>query len=136
MYAHYDDILALTDKEPSWWDSGVPRYRAYSPAAISDIYARETALAEVRDQDTGKPFEVDVHSREPGSLRKGIAAGRLPIGDPPNDGSSHAGASMTAFQVRVIEYWSRDIAAGVPWTRDASLEVDLEDAGYAREAGR
>lgn len=135
MHAHFQDILALTDKEPAWWDGGVPRYCPYSPEAISDVYARETALAEVLDQESGRRFKVAVHSRDAGALRKAIDGGRLPIGDPPNDGSS-AGASMTALQARVVQYWSRAIAAGIPWNRDESLERDLEDAAAIRRQAR
>lgn len=132
MYPCYRDLLDLTEKPPIWWLNGVPRWCAFAPAEVSP-YAREVALVLVRSQTTGTAYTVAIeHRPQPSldlsskpSLADTIPGGWVPYGDPPNDGEDHEGATMTALQIEVIEYWRRN--ASLAWERDASLEVALQD---------
>ncbi|MBX3528637.1 MAG: hypothetical protein KF904_20750 [Rhodoblastus sp.] len=153
MHNDYSDITSRIAEAPSWFDTnGVPRYGAFTPRALPDIYCDECALVEIACQDCGQRYKVAFSSGQMDRLRNAMRAtadltsiDRRPIatsikkaeigyGDPPNclhkDGC--AGATMTSDAVRVLEYWSRfdreapnQPAKTVGWTRDRSLEIDF-----------
>lgn len=95
----YDDILALTDREPQWYDEcRVPRFCEFHPSALNSIYAREAALVEVACQVCARLFLVaekwdlldyDLDQNNPASrpASERVKAGHIITGgDPPNHG--------------------------------------------------
>jgi hypothetical protein len=126
MHQHYEDILDRIDEPPTWFDEqGVPRYGAFSPNRLSNIYAREAALAEITCQGCGRPFNVAMDSRYAGKGRglcDEIRLGRLHYGDPPNVRCCAAGPTMNSVMRCVLEYWSRDSELRTEWQRDPAYE--------------
>lgn len=131
MHHDYQDLLALTDQPPVFWQQGgVPRFTVFSPEAAPDIYADEAALVQIRCQACGHPFDVcftssalDRLTRSFRSTRSAskaakigekfriseqIKAGALQYGDPPNIGCCPAGPTMSSEAVRVIEFHRRN----------------------------
>lgn len=124
MKSSYHDILSRISEPPSWFDKhGVPRYEAFSPEAVADVYTREIALFEVRCQACGRVFKVSRSGRtigDPHSLTSSIDARRLCYGDPPAVGCCPTGAVMNSVPVRVLELWRR---RGIEkWERDRSRD--------------
>ena len=126
MRHHYGDILERIDEPPAWFDEqGVPRYGAFAPYELGNVYAREAALAEISCQDCGRPFTVamdDRYGAKGHGLCDRIRLGRLHYGDPPNVGCCDAGATMNSVMHRVLEYWSFDTELGFEWKRDPAYE--------------
>src|SRR5262249_25591661 len=105
-----------------------------------DIYASEVALAEITCQGCGRGFRVAFSQANSPSttVAEAIKTKTLHYGDPPNVGCCGAGPTMNSEPRRVIEYWHRhrqeyvqgnrivDSSAYMKWTRDHSLEVDIE----------
>lgn len=122
MHQHYEDILDRIDEPPTWFDEqGVPRYGAFSPDRLNNIYAHEAALAEITCQGCGRPFSVAMDGRYAGKGRglcDDIRLGRLHYGDPPNMRCCAAGPTMNSVTHRVLEYWSRDSELRLDWQRD------------------
>lgn len=131
MHHDYQDILALTDQPPVFWQQGgVPRFAAFSPQAVPDIYADEAALVQIRCQVCGHPFDVCFTSSATDRLARSfrvarnaskaakiseryriseqVRAGTLHYGDPPNVGCCPAGPTMSSEAVRVIEFHRRN----------------------------
>lgn len=131
MRGHYQDILDRIDEPPAWFDDyGVPRFGDFSPRHLSNIYAREAALAEVSCQACGCMFKValtDAFATKSSSLSDEIRLGRVHYGDPPNVHCCDAGATMNSVMHRIVEYWSRDYDVSVGWQRDPTFEGKVAD---------
>lgn len=152
MHNAYQDIRTLTTEEPQWWDErAVPRYCAFSPQHIANIYAEEAVLMLVTCQGCGREFRVamsqDVLERHGGrtiapgdpismaldavdadahrgsTLAELISKRELHYGDPPNSDCCASGPTMNSEPRRVIEYWSS--RRGNTWVRDPELEIDI-----------
>ncbi len=141
MHHDYKDIRDKIPEEPQWFDeNAVPRYCAFAPTEVADIYAREAALVLIRCQDCQHPFKVAfVHNRmndvmrhmakmEPITLADLIRGKTLHYGDPPNIGCCAAGPTMNCDDIRVLEYWRKNKA--LEWERDKSLEIPLDEVDH------
>jgi hypothetical protein len=123
VFQCYEDILSRIAEEPIWFDEhAVPRFCDFAPDKLANIYARETALAEVTCQVCKRLFRVAFSKAnwQSGTIADAIRSRTLHFGDPPNVcccGNMH----MNSEPRRVVEYWRRDDA----WTRDHSLEIDI-----------
>ncbi len=126
MRHHYSDIRDRINELPMWFDEhGVPRYGAFSPDRLSNIYAREAALAEISCQSCGRPFNVAMDNTYAGKGRglcDEIRLGRLHYGDPPNTRCCATGATMNSVMHRVLEYWLHDLEIHSGWQRDPAFE--------------
>jgi hypothetical protein len=124
MNRSYDDVLALTDRKPSFFQAGgFPRWEDFRPGASTDVYARDCAIAEIACQLCDTRFHVlmESTSRDRRTIREEIHDRTLAYRDPPNVGCCSGGPSMTSETVRVLECWER--MEGFQWRRDASAEV-------------
>ena len=135
MFNGYEDITDRIGEPPKWWDEvGVPRYADFSPYLIWNIYAHETALVEIACSACWSRFQVAFSNRSVWpevlgnckTIAEAIEKGKLHYGDPPNYGNCEAGASMTCYDLRVLQYWLRSIPMR-SWTRDSRLEIELPD---------
>lgn len=123
MHTEYFDIIEKISEPPKWFDeNAVPRYCAFSPQRVADIYAREAVLFMIECQACSHKFTVCLTGRGRG-LAEEISKGELHYGDPPNVECCRAGPSMNCVDLRVIEYWRR--GAHLNWERDQSLEIEL-----------
>src|SRR5262245_5664443 len=126
MRQHYKDILDRIEEIPAWFDEyGVPRFEEFSPARVSNIYAREAALAEVSWQNCGRLFRValtDAFIRKGFSLSDLIRLRWAEYGDPPNVGCCDVGATMTSIMRQILQYWSRDFEISSYWMREPVFE--------------
>jgi hypothetical protein len=150
---------------PTWWDeNGTPRFAAHHPNLCADIYATEVALLRISCQSCGAEYDVQMSWSLAGSIltaaRLGspdvkiadreqrrekfaetslsaqVRAGTIHYGDPPCDRCA-AGATMNCWDLRVLEFWSRDrrlidaaelLRGGfVDWVRVPDLEIELPD---------
>lgn len=131
MLCHYKDILALTDKEPTWFDEhGVPRFCDMHPSNLANIYATEAIFYIIACQSCGARYNVaeslSVHDilrmietmseEERASFKSEEVTLKdklkdidrfLFYGDPPCWECS-AGATMSSDTIRIISYWKRD----------------------------
>lgn len=136
MHIHYHDILEAAGRAPEWWLNGVPRFNPFRPED-SDVYAQEAALLLVQSQGDGRTYRIGVSSRSTDpkerQLSTSIANRRevLNIADPdiPNDGEDHSGATMTALQIEVLEFWKKDPETW-SWKRDERFELHLIDKDF------
>ena len=134
MFHDYSDITDRIAEPPKWWDEhGVPRYGEFSPYGVASIYAGEVALVEIACQACADHFNVAFSSQggsgpteEGRSLTENIQSGEIHYGDPPDYGNCREGASMTCFDLRVLQYWSR-MNEKREWVRDSRLEISLPD---------
>jgi len=136
MKAEYEDILALTDKEPDWYDQdGVPRYAPFHPELCPDIYANEVILLKIQCQACGKLFRVEMHwnaYQDKPSISDAIKEGNLGYlryGDPPRHGVGkddttycYAGDTMLSESVEILEFWRNDRK----WKRKKKYEIKWE----------
>jgi hypothetical protein len=126
MHQYYKDILDRISEAPAWFDDyGVPRFGAFSPQQLSNVYAKEAALAEVYCQHCGRMFKValtDHFTSKRFGLSDEIRLGRVHYGDPPNVHCCAAGPTMNSVMRRIIEYWSRDYEVSSDWQRDPAFE--------------
>lgn len=141
---------------PTWLDeNGTPRFSPHHPKLCPDIYATEVALLRISCQSCGAEYDVQMSWSLAGSIltaaRLGdppdaqiaetslsamVRAGTIHYGDPPCDRCA-AGATMNCWDLRVLEFWSRDQrlveAAELPrgglvdWVRVPDLEIELPD---------
>jgi len=153
MYPLYKDILALTDKEPDWFDdNGVPRYAKFEPGMM-DIYSKEECLLSIKCQSCGELFKVGfcwdfgmtslyipIEQNETAeewaervkkhSLKEQICAGRIHYGDAPRhdgcNGRGCAGDTMNCEDIAVLEFWEKK---DFNWVRVPELEILLPDGG-------
>lgn len=142
MNRDYADIRSRIPEEPQWFDEfAVPRYCAFSPREIADIYADECMLMEIQCQRCERPFMVAVSSKRidrldlatktySPSLADRVKSRALSYGDPPNVDCCAAGPTMNSIPVRVIEFWRKE---RFDWVREASLEVEVTPE-WAEEA--
>lgn len=132
MLLHYQDILALTDKPPLWWDDhGVPRWCEFTPNETG-IYCDEAVLFLIRCQFCHREFQVGVGvtsmeqvMRERASLASAIKDGSLHYGDPPNVDCCPGGSSSNCEDLRVLQYWKRE---KFDWVQHPELEIGLADS--------
>lgn len=126
MHQHYKDILDRIDGPPAWFDDfGVPRFEDFSPRRLSNIYAKEAALAQVSCQCCRRVFKValtDAFASRPLALSDEIRLGRVHYGDPPNVDCCPAGPSSNSVMHRILEYWLRDREVNWDWQRDPTFE--------------
>lgn len=135
MNHHYKDIRDRIAETPQWWDEhAVPRYCAFTPNQVADIYAVEVALIEIACQNCGALFNVawsrSVHRigwNEDGTVyvkeSEPFDPQRFHYGDPPNAGCCDAGPTMNSIPRRVLESWRRSFE----WIRQPDKEVIVED---------
>lgn len=127
MHCHYRDLLSRIAEPPLSFDEhAVPRFEAFAPNRVSNIYAREAALVWIACQSCGRRFDVAFsdpmasNSLPEGAQREGkrpmirdhIRAGTLHYGDPPNVDCCPAGATMNSVPRQVLEYWVQPYALG------------------------
>lgn len=123
MNNEYRDIRDRIAEPPKWWDEfAVPRYCEFAPRHAANIYAREAALIATECQACRTPFLVCLTAGR-GRIAAAVKDRSLHYGDPPNVECCAGGPSMNCVDVRVVEFWRRDVA---DWERDPSLEIDLE----------
>ncbi len=124
MHRHYDDLLALTDRKPSFFQqSGVPRWSAFQAGDSTSPYTVDCAIVEIACQMCDMRFHVlmESGSRDKQTVLQRIHDRTLAFRDPPNVGCCRGGASTTSETVRVLEYWAREET--FHWKRDPSAEV-------------
>jgi hypothetical protein len=134
MFEDYSDITGRIAEPPKWWDEhGVPRYADFEPHCVANIYAWEVALLEIACQACWRHFEVALSGQGGGgsgengrSMADNIRGGEIDYGDPPNYGNCRVGASMSCFNLRVLQYWRRPRGYQA-WTRDSALEITLPE---------
>ncbi len=119
MHHDYSDITNLIDISPLWYDeNGVPRYCAFHPSHLANIYASEAALGLIECQACRTKFRVafsELNQKDRlwdpsrqvriAFLSDLILDQTLRYGDPPNTRCCDAGPSMSSVTVSVIEYW-------------------------------
>ncbi len=153
MNESYRDIRSRIAEPPDWWDEhAVPRYGAFSPQHIADIYADECALVLIACQSCGASFPVAMSSgtstatlmaaRREGpitaealrrySVSAGIERGDIHYGDPPNIECCPGGPTMNCDDLRVLQFWRRENG---DWHRVVELERVLPE-GAATAAQR
>lgn len=144
MNHNYDDIRSRIAEEPTWFDEhAVPRYGAFEPGNVADIYADEAILVEITCQGCGHKFAVafskGMLNRDDRPLSRCIAVKDVHYGDPPNIGCCASGPTMNSEPRRVLEYWFRhvpssvdaetgivrDVRAYMEWRRNPAFEVDV-----------
>jgi len=124
MNRQYDDLLALTDRKPSFFQmGGVPRWEDFQPGSSTGVSTVDCAIAEISCQLCDTRFHVLMESSrsDKQTILEAIRAMTLAYRDPPNTGCCRAGPSMTSEMVRVLEYWER--IETFHWKRDPSAEV-------------
>jgi hypothetical protein len=130
MNRYYGDILDKIKEEPLWFDeSAVPRYCAFSPNEIADIYAEECVLLLIECQGCRKEFNVVMSFYRMDAVygEKLLSAdvSSLHYGDPPNVDCCAAGPTMNSVPKKVIEFWSRG-GESREWCRIKELEIDIK----------
>ena len=114
MNQAYADITERISEPPRWWDEcAVPRYCAFTPRAVANIYAVEVALVEIACQNCGTRFLVAWSRGDfviDGAVQetKPFDPQTFHYGDPPNAGCCAAGPTMNCNDLRVLECWRRD----------------------------
>ena len=144
MNHYYEDILSRITDPPKWWDEkAAPRYCDFNPFEVSNIYADEVCLLEIRCQQCRRTFQVamsqDPLSRSRVRAKRGakfslattITKKAIHYGDPPNIRCCPAGPTMNSAPIRVLEYWARDEQNINQWDRDAKLEIIIEEEAAA-----
>lgn len=135
MHETYSDITIRLG-EPCWYDEqAVPRYCAFDPKWLADIYAREAVLLRIECQACGRAFDVAMSYAEFDSFKYGkpiaslasrVADGTIHYGDPPNAECCAAGPTMNSEPRRVLEFWRYEHGR---WTRVPELERELPEDG-------
>ena len=124
MNRHYDDLLTLADRKPSFFQQGgVPRWTAFQAGDSTSPYTVDCAIVEIACQLCDMRFHVlmESGSRDKQTILERIRAKSLWYLDPPNVGCCRGGTSMTSETVRVLEYWER--AETFQWKRNPEAEV-------------
>ena len=115
----------------------MPRWCAFDPNEIANVYANEAALVLVACQGCEREFLVAVSNSTLGWLQKGTRTSLLDLiehgvvptnGDPPNADCCAAGPTMSSEPVRVVEFWRRALPSP-EWERGPRCEgssADLE----------
>lgn len=138
MHRNYHDIISRINEPVKWFDeNAVPRYDDFAPTRIANIYSHACCLLLIECQACGKEFRVAM-SRDrfflewpdlvDDDVRLMPDIQTLSYGDPPNVECCPAGPTMSSETKRVIEFWQRDRANGMPdWTRQPEFEVEVTD---------
>jgi len=134
MHADYSDIREHFPEPPKWFDEcAVPRYCAFTPKRLSNIYACEAALLGIECQACAQRFIVAMswtkHDKFIGgipSLADRVTDGTIHYGDPPNVRCCPAGPTMNSVPRRVLEFWRNGPLPGSEWNRVPDLERDLD----------
>jgi len=124
MNRPYDDLLALSDRKPSFFQQGgIPRWAPFQAGYSTSPYTVDCAIAEIACQLCDTRFHVlmESGSRDKETILQRIRAKNLQYLDPPNVGCCRGGPSMTAETIRVLEYWAREET--FQWKRDPEAEV-------------
>ena len=136
MNCTYSDIISRIPEPPKWWDEhAVPRYCAFAPNEVADIYAHDVALVRIKCQACGERFKVvfSWQRHEMGTSEDGkfwvrnqpeIDPTGLHYGDPPN-ACCASGATMNSVPLKVLEWWHRENMA---WMRVPEKEVEIDCA--------
>lgn len=117
MHHHYSDIRSRIAEAPTWFDEhAVPRYCAFAPDEVANIYARQVALVDIACQGCGARFLV-AFSWSDMEFVRGVPRTRVPLtpddarglhyGDPPNVGCCPTGPTMNCDDLRVVEFWRK-----------------------------
>lgn len=131
MHYHYQDIRKRIAEEPTWFDEhGVPRWEAFSPRAVANIYAKEVVLLHIECQSCRRAFRVAMSSSDYDTLVQGSPALQalverkaIAYGDPPNIGCCPAGPTMSSDTRRVLQFWKYQ---RFEWSRVAKLEIAID----------
>lgn len=154
MNRYHHDIYERIADAPLWFDEdAMPRYCAFTPDEVANIYAHEVALVDIACQGCGHRFLVafswnDIEFAHGAAVKHERftpeTVTRLHYGDPPNVGCCPAGPTMNCEDLRVVEFWrkggeeftapSEHIAGArvclpgyFDWRRVPELEVLLPD---------
>lgn len=123
MLPGYDDIRALTDRDPDWFDgNGVPRYAPFEPPMLG-VYDRTAILVRIECQACQQSFLVG-EGRHP--MNDFVNGKRLHMdmetwvrryhyGDPPIHGC--VGDTMNSVPVEIVEAWEQRSDKGTPWPK-------------------
>lgn len=139
MLNRYEDIRALTDKKPLWFDEhGVPRYAPFRPQLLG-VYGEWAALMEIACQRCGERMWVGVIVSRFGWSGDRTIERQLPrkdevgvwhYGDPPPHSEpldqGCAGDTMNCYDLRIGEFWRRDTKPMYEWHRDRDYEIAWE----------
>ena len=134
MHASYEDIRALTDRKPLWYDeNGCPRYAPFHPSLIADIYAEQACLLEIGCQGCEQRFLVAMSytrwfAPRTMSLAEAVDQRIIHYGDPPRHmdewGDGCVGETMNCGDYRVVEFWGHtEVWSG--WVRMPQYDVTL-----------
>ena len=129
---HYKDILSRIKEPPTWFDEhAVPRFGAFGPREVANIYAREVVLLGIECQSCGRGFrvafswsETDRFLRQESSLAEQIKEKTIHYGDPPNVECCHGGPTMNSVPRIALEFWRMNDA--YEWERVRDLEVPVD----------
>jgi hypothetical protein len=130
----YDDIISRLGP-PLWYDdNGTPRYEAFA-VGFCNVYDDHIALLEVACQLCDQRFVVASgyhsdrdrppvlpHVEADNQSDPWFAAGDFDYGDPPRH-DDHAGETMNSVPIRILEFWIRSSARGLPWNREPKYEL-------------
>lgn len=131
MLPGYEDIHALTDSPPEWWDAnGVPRYAPFHPTMLG-VYDKWAVLVMIRCQScrrvfhVGEGFSAYAFTHMDWEDNDGVTQPSLPwicdgyhFGDPPAHGGC-VGMTMNSVPVRILEGWEKQ---NFEWVRDPEVE--------------
>ena len=151
MHNHFGDILRRISEAPLWWDNGYPRYDPFRPNDTANVYASEAVLVFAYCQ-CGVSYKICItHGGPDRILGNEIKKSKdLSVGDPPQacgfrqnvEYESCGSAADSCIPVSILEYWHRTgkelngsslTLRGYPdWVRDASLEIELKNAGHSQ----
>ena len=122
MKSNYADILALTIKEPVWYDeNGTPRFVPFRPELCPSIYAGVIVLLRIVCQWCGEEFLVEMHDSVFSPIKH---PHKLHYGDPPIHNC--VGDTMNCEDLAVMEVWYREHVGD--WIRRPELEGLIDGA--------
>lgn len=133
MLNSYSDIRSRLG-EPLWYDNhGVPRYEPFGPDLCS-VYPVAVTLLLIECQSCAEKFRVSIEFHDHAFCKHGVTAfdpptpesiANLHYGDPPIHGC--VGDTMNCIDLRVLEFWRRDLSHLRDWERDPTMEIVLEE---------
>jgi hypothetical protein len=149
VHNDYHDITSRIKEEPKWYDqNGAPRYDAFNPMDVPNIYATEVVLVKIKCQDCGKEFMVGMGFCEMDKLYNLRASSYeedirqylkddeqhywFPVhyGDPPSHGC--VGDTMNCIDIKIVEFWKKE--KYIDWVRKPEYEVaNKEEADHGKD---